>query len=61
MRLQLLLPTQLRQVGLAEQNGSKIKTKKYINFRHHQNSAIDIVADIGSPVIDDIRIFYGRI
>ena len=24
--------------------------KKYLNLRDHQNSAIDIVGDIGSPV-----------
>ena len=28
-----------------------MKKNKYINFRDHQNSAIDIVADTGSPVI----------
>ena len=36
----------------------KIKKKKYINLCDHQNSAIDIVADTGSPVINDVRIFF---
>ena len=34
----------------------KHKKKKYINLRDHQNNAI--VADTGSPVINDIRIFF---
>ena len=39
------------------QNWSKIK-KKYINLRDHQNSAIEIVADTSSPVINDILRFF---
>ena len=31
-----------------------MKKKKYINFRDHQNSTIDIVADTGSPVITEM-------
>ena len=38
-----------------QQNYSKIK-KKYINLCDHQNSAI--VADTGSPITNDIRIFF---
>ena len=37
------------------------KTKEeeiYINLRDHQDSAIDIVADTGSPLINDIRTFF---
>ena len=29
-----------------------------MNFRDHQNSAIDIVAGTGSPVINNIRFFF---
>ena len=29
----------------------KLKKKKYINLRDHQNIVIDIVADTDSPVI----------
>ena len=36
----------------------RIKKKKHINLRDHQNSAIDIAADTGSPVINDKRIFF---
>ena len=35
-----------------------MKKKKYINLQDHQNSAIDIVTDTVSPVINDIRIFF---
>ena len=31
--------------------------KKYINLRDDQNSAIEIIAETGPPVINDIRIF----
>ena len=30
------------------------KKKKYINFRDHRNSAIDIVADTSSPLVTDM-------
>ena len=33
------------------QNWNKMRKKKYNNLRGHENSAIDIVADKGSPVI----------
>ena len=35
-----------------------IKKKEHINLRDHQNSAIDIAADTGSPVINDKRFFF---
>ena len=49
----MLLFTQSRLAGftLSIKNWSKIKKKKYINALDHQNSAIDIVAETGSPVI----------
>ena len=52
--------TQSRLVGFALSitNLKKIKKKKYINLHDHQNNAIDIVTDTGSPVIDDIRILF---
>ena len=34
-----------------------ISKMKYINLRNHQNIAIGLVADTGSPVANDIRIF----
>ena len=47
----MLLFTQSRQVGFAlQQNWSKIKKKKYIDLRDHQNSALDT----GLPV----KIFF---
>ena len=36
----------------------RIKKKKHINLRDHQNSAIDTAADTGSPVINDKIIFF---
>ena len=35
-------------------NWSKIKKNKYINFRDHQDSAVDIVVDTGSLVITEM-------
>ena len=53
----MLLFTRSRQVGFALSIAKlKIKNKKCINLSHHQNSAI--FADTGSPVINDIRIFF---
>ena len=40
------------------QTCSKIKKKKYINLQDNQNSAIDIVAETGSPVINEISVFF---
>ena len=45
---------------IKNKTASKIK-KKYKNLRDHQNSAIDIVADTGPPVINDIRIFFDQV
>ena len=49
----MLLFTLSRQVGftLLITKSRKIK-KKYINVRDHQNSAMDIVANTGSQVIE---------
>ena len=51
----MLLFAQTRQVGFALSitKVNKIK-KKYINFRDHRNSLIDIVADISSPLITEM-------
>ena len=38
-----------------------MKRKKYINLRDHLKSAKEIVADTGSPVINNIRIFFDRL
>ena len=48
----MLLFMQSRQVGFAL-SITKLKKyiKKYIKFRDHRNSAIDIVADTSSPLI----------
>ena len=53
----MLVFTQSTQVGFAlsttKLKQSKIK-EKYINFRDHRNSAIDIVADTSSPLITEM-------
>ena len=51
----MLLLTQSRLVGFAL-SITKLKEikKKYINFRDHRNSALDIVADTSSPVITEM-------
>ena len=58
MQLLMLVFTQSTQVGFAlsttKLKQSKIK-EKYINFRDHRNSAIDIVADTSSPVTSEIE------
>ena len=51
----MLLFTHSRQAGYTLSiTKPKTKKKKYINFRDQQNSAI--VADIKSPVMNDIKI-----
>ena len=51
----MLLFTQSKHVGVAlSVTKLKKKKKKYMNFRDHRNSAIDIVADTSSPVITEM-------
>ena len=54
----MLLLTQSRQVSFAL-SITKLKIKKkYINLCDHWNSAIDIVADTGSPVMITKKGFF---
>ena len=52
----MLLLMQSRQVGFALSITKLKQNKEYINFRDHQNRAIDIVADTRSPAITEIDV-----
>ena len=58
MQLLMLVFTQSTQVGFGlsttKLKQSKLK-EKYINFRDHRNSAIDIVADTSSALITEMN------
>ena len=62
----MLVFTQSTQVGFGlsttKLKQSKIK-EKYINFRDHRNSTIDIVADTSPPVVSEMdgKPIFGRV
>ena len=66
MQLLMLVFTQSTQVGFGlsttKLKQSKIK-EKYINFRDHRNSTIDIVADTSPPVVSEMdgKPIFGRV